>query len=248
MPPPTKRQKRLIVLGPDKGNNEVPVSSGLDKNEVPNTILERPSLDDSTTSTLASRFHGRSKTDRNSQWSISTEAFPTLVNTTQQHRPSKLSAPPQSQASRAISSFFGPASQTQPPSHSKLSKAVSPEPKYETEDLIEDDSPVEDGERLPRTQSKILDGQRGPCKEKAGSFGSGRFKLAGNAIELDANSPITRQNVHATPWADRFGPSDLKELMVHKKKVTDVQTWLESVLQGRNRKVCLRATASCPIG
>lgn len=248
MPPPTKRQKRLVVLGPDNGNNEVPVSSELDIDEVPNTILGRPTLDDSTKSTPAGRVHGRSKTDRNSQSSISTKTFPTLADTTTQHRPSKLSAPPRSQASRAISSFFGPSSQTQPLSHPKLSEAVSPEPKYETEDLIEDDSPVEDGERLPRTQSKMLDGQRRPWKNQDESLGRGRYKLAGNAIEQDANCPIPRQNLHATPWADRFGPSDLKELMVHKKKVTDVQTWLESVLRGRNRKVCLRATASCPIG
>lgn len=40
------------------------------------------------------------------------------------------------------------------------------------------------------------------------------------------------------PWAERFAPTSLGELAVHKKKVTDVQNWLSAVLQGRDRRVC----------
>jgi cell cycle checkpoint protein len=39
-------------------------------------------------------------------------------------------------------------------------------------------------------------------------------------------------------WADRFAPTSLAELAVHKRKVADVQNWLASVLQGRDRRVC----------
>ena len=34
------------------------------------------------------------------------------------------------------------------------------------------------------------------------------------------------------PWSDRYGPLNLDELAVHKKKVTDVQKWLQDVLSG----------------
>ena len=34
------------------------------------------------------------------------------------------------------------------------------------------------------------------------------------------------------PWSDRYGPSDIEELAVHKKKVADVQKWLADVLSG----------------
>ena len=38
------------------------------------------------------------------------------------------------------------------------------------------------------------------------------------------------------PWAERFGPINLEELAVHKRKVGDVRTWLENVMTGRMRQ------------
>ncbi|UNI14953.1 RFC checkpoint protein Rad17 [Purpureocillium takamizusanense] len=38
------------------------------------------------------------------------------------------------------------------------------------------------------------------------------------------------------PWSERFGPRNLDELAVHKKKVADVRRWLEDVMSGRLRQ------------
>lgn len=38
------------------------------------------------------------------------------------------------------------------------------------------------------------------------------------------------------PWSERFGPTHLDELVVHKKKVADVRRWLQDVLSGRMRQ------------
>ncbi|KAI0125808.1 Rad17 cell cycle checkpoint protein-domain-containing protein [Xylariales sp. AK1849] len=38
------------------------------------------------------------------------------------------------------------------------------------------------------------------------------------------------------PWSERFGPLNLEELVVHKKKVADVRRWLEDVMAGRLRQ------------
>lgn len=38
------------------------------------------------------------------------------------------------------------------------------------------------------------------------------------------------------PWSERFGPRNLDELAVHKKKVSDVRRWLEEVINGRMRQ------------
>ncbi|EJT82029.1 hypothetical protein GGTG_02003 [Gaeumannomyces tritici R3-111a-1] len=38
------------------------------------------------------------------------------------------------------------------------------------------------------------------------------------------------------PWSERFGPANLEELAVHKKKVADVRRWLENVMDGRMRQ------------
>ncbi|CAK7222739.1 RFC checkpoint protein Rad17 [Sporothrix eucalyptigena] len=38
------------------------------------------------------------------------------------------------------------------------------------------------------------------------------------------------------PWSERFAPTNLEELAVHKKKVADVRRWLEDVMLGRLRQ------------
>ncbi|KAJ5489561.1 hypothetical protein N7539_004451 [Penicillium diatomitis] len=41
--------------------------------------------------------------------------------------------------------------------------------------------------------------------------------------------------VDTRPWAQRFAPSGLDEIAVHKRKVSDVQRWLEDVFAGRRK-------------
>lgn len=43
-------------------------------------------------------------------------------------------------------------------------------------------------------------------------------------------------NDDSRPWSERFGPRNLEELVVHKKKVSDVRRWLEDVTDGRMRQ------------
>ncbi|TWU74585.1 Cell cycle checkpoint protein rad17 [Metarhizium rileyi] len=49
----------------------------------------------------------------------------------------------------------------------------------------------------------------------------------GNPVGVDDDS---------RPWSERFGPRNLDELAVHKKKVADVRRWLEDVMSGRMRQ------------
>lgn len=50
------------------------------------------------------------------------------------------------------------------------------------------------------------------------------------------------------PWSERFGPMDLDELVVHKKKVADVRKWLDDVLSGRMRQRLLVLKGSAGTG
>lgn len=50
------------------------------------------------------------------------------------------------------------------------------------------------------------------------------------------------------PWSERFGPANLDELVVHKKKVTDVRRWLDDVLSGRMRQRLLVLKGSAGTG
>lgn len=50
------------------------------------------------------------------------------------------------------------------------------------------------------------------------------------------NTVVVKNEDDMRPWAERFAPVDLEELVVHKRKVADVQSWLEDVINGRMRQ------------
>ncbi|PSR88944.1 Rad17 cell cycle checkpoint protein-domain-containing protein, partial [Coniella lustricola] len=50
------------------------------------------------------------------------------------------------------------------------------------------------------------------------------------------------------PWSERYGPDNLDELVVHKRKVEDVRRWLEGVLSGRLRQCLLVLKGSAGTG
>lgn len=52
-----------------------------------------------------------------------------------------------------------------------------------------------------------------------------------------ATSTTNDMETSGRPWADQYPPLNLQELVVHKRKVTDVQNWLSSVFTGRNKQV-----------
>ncbi|KPI39451.1 Cell cycle checkpoint protein RAD17 [Cyphellophora attinorum] len=51
--------------------------------------------------------------------------------------------------------------------------------------------------------------------------------------------PAKEESESQPPWSERYGPTTLDELAVHKKKVTDVQQWFEAVVSGRSRQKLL---------
>ncbi|KAM3486654.1 hypothetical protein MY3957_009724 [Beauveria namnaoensis] len=48
--------------------------------------------------------------------------------------------------------------------------------------------------------------------------------------------PTNADDDDLRPWSERYGPRNLDELAVHKKKVADVRRWLEEVVSGRLRQ------------
>ncbi|OQV10893.1 hypothetical protein CLAIMM_14815 [Cladophialophora immunda] len=56
---------------------------------------------------------------------------------------------------------------------------------------------------------------------------------------INTGDPSQFDNNDHRPWADRYGPISLEELVVHKKKVADVQNWLQGKLDGHNSQKLL---------
>lgn len=171
--------------------------------------------------------------------------------------------------SKSLRSFFQPATEEQRWQRRNIggaSKSVKEEVDVIEDDMIEDDF-SDDGLSVmsqlaanasfnggggSRSTMTSTQGVVGREKEKFGLKGSAGRKLGNTDSKkrfILPTTPVreTRSSSKAQesapedlkPWAERFAPLGLDELAVHKRKVTDVQRWLEDVFLGRNRRVCI---------
>lgn len=114
-----------------------------------------------------------------------------------------------------------------------------------------------------RSTASSTQGRVGKETSKLGSKGSGarklgntdtkkRFILPTSPVRETRSSSKTQTQVSSgteelQPWSERFPPLGLDELAVHKRKVADVQRWLEDVFLGRNRRVCILRCSFLPL-
>ena len=239
MAPPVKRQKRLIVLSSDdEGSDSKPA----------------PKPDPTRFKTKATKSNSRGS-------SISTRSGP---NTIAREDTAKPRAAGKAQTSRPISLFFGAGTQAQQPKNQKPPEAVTPEAQ-DHEDLIVDDSPVENvidqGERS--TKTALDSSKKAPQRSYDNAATTNRPSIQGggqrfiipehsSSVGITSGTSVVAKAksnaIDLRPWAERYGPTNLEELMVHKKKVLDVRSWLENALRGHDCKVCFsRVICCCPI-
>jgi cell cycle checkpoint protein len=167
--------------------------------------------------------------------------------------------PSKEKESKSLHTFFGRATEEQRWARKDKTPPVVIED-GEVGDDIEDDSHDEIFAQLSDGQgdeNKLL-GQRTIAEPN-----SRHETLKGSAITFSSNRKFAKPSKSATkevnavfrhddellrrPWAERFTPTSLEELAVHKKKVADVQNWLTAVLQGRDRRVCDYRLRTCRV-
>lgn len=239
MAPPIKRQKRFIALGSDNEDSDAKPKS----KPVP----------------TASRAKPTKTNPRGTSGSCTTG--PLGPNTLPKDHGAKLTFAGNAQTSRPISFFFRAETQAQKLSNQKPPEAATPDPE-DHEDLIIDDSSIENVDNLGEPPTRVaLDGRKKrpapryndtAAKNKLSlQGGSQQFKMpedTSSAGTTPGTSGGAKGKSNATdmrPWAEKYGPITLEELMVHKKKVSDVRKWLEDALSGRDYRVCSsRATAA----
>jgi cell cycle checkpoint protein len=111
----------------------------------------------------------------------------------------------------------------------------SKEPKADEDDLISDDEFMES-----KARPASMVGQVARKRARGADILKNAEQSMPSATQKFVMAPPqTRRNnsEHDTrPWAERFAPVDLNELAVHKKKVADVRSWLESVMSGKMRQ------------
>lgn len=185
----------------------------------------------------------------------STKASPTSSlkkSTSRRRRPQKIDN------TRSLCDFFNSTDHARPyrdePQHERVTPEAEEEEKEEEEeeDLIEDDSYDEGFRKLPTRQTaarSVLDRRKrhfAPTHSQATSTSLGKISSASQKFKMphkdflrqpSNNSLAASSRLDLRPWTERHRPRGLDELMVHKKKVADVQNWLEKFRQGQDQKV-----------
>lgn len=122
----------------------------------------------------------------------------------------------------------------------------------ERDDIIEDDSQDDGYSKLSSSQhamASVLDPKdrhRGSPQNRAVSSRVDKLPRANQKFmtqKRDSENASSREAACASsyidprPWVEIYGPVDVEELAVHRKKVADIRVWLENVWSGRDYKV-----------
>lgn len=152
-------------------------------------------------------------------------------------------------AGKPIYSFFNNTTQKQQVAQPKPAPR-KPSVAADDAELIQDDTDDEYGNGIGSTTVLAKDSttaltMRKRKLQRAQSFGnesqpslagSQKFRKAAGGERVPSFGVL---NNDKRPWTEQFAPIDLTELAVHKRKVSDVRTWLEMTFSGRRQKVLI---------
>ena len=246
--PPRKRQRQLVVLSSSDTEENITNEAAKSPEKIHKPLTSRPR----TIGALRSRQNATQASARNSPASS-----PKKSSKTAQTAKTKSSE----QRSGSLYSFFNARTESQKALQSKESsqtKLQHLKAAIEVEDIIEDESTGDEQsissqtQRLPpsdpaplRKLSSHSTQTLKPSKQSApltasNSFLSQSQRFNRPSPRSDASSQrATKSSKDERPWAERYGPSNLEELAVHKKKVADVRGWIQSAFEKTHRHVSL---------
>lgn len=182
--------------------------------------------------------------------------------------PTKTGSSPKAAKSQSLHSFFQPATEGQRWSSQKFeTKRSLPTVTDNTldADIIEDDYDSYDeiftqhlaGEKSePAVGTKVTSvpsrprrpASRQPATSRPKKQRAKRFLMPAGPDRRSSPQPPTKnqpQGADCRPWAQRFAPLNLDENAVHKRKVSDVQRWLEDAFAERRREVSANNLETC---
>ena len=256
---PSKRQKRLIVLSSDDETQTVTQDqASLKAEQIRKKGLKDELANDNVTYSQAlprrSRPNTRSATLR-PRSSASADNSPPL--SPKKPKPGRLREA-KHENTRSLRTYFNPKECTTQSNINSQHLSSVIEADGEVEDIIDDDSSdaeawkclsSQDTTRfvLDRRKQHLLPTRR--CESITTSAelpsASQRFIFTETPLNDEARKCVDNKldQTDLRPWAEKYAPTVLEELMVHKKKVGDVQKWMENFWQNRGSKVWLCKTA-----
>lgn len=259
---PAKRQRRsTVVLSDDDEEWELPSSTKASpsstrvQREI--TLDGRTSLDVSPVKSVKGK--GPSSRRTASKPSPATSPVKTKKNSKAPKEPAK---------SKSLHTFFAKATEEQRwRKRSETPDVIADVGNGEVGDAIEDDDLSDDtlqelGLRTDNAAASVAAARKPPlpalAKRKngvtAGPLPSSQRFVKGSAtrdfIKIKVEDQGQEEAVVEShrPWGDRYGPTSLEELVVHKKKVADVQGWLHGKVAGSHSQVSVLSFASLSCG
>lgn len=119
---------------------------------------------------------------------------------------------------------------------SKAPPASSDKRAVPLDDIISDPISEDEISEIKASSSSLV-GQHARKKQKVFGLGASLDTPTSSQRFLKPPRPTNADDDDDTrPWSERFGPRNLDELAVHKKKVSDVRRWLDEVISGRMRQ------------
>lgn len=249
-PPPTKKQKRLNVLSSNDSSEAEPhlhVSQVLSDSSGRGAsgTVQKASY---STKTLPTRSRDATKpVIQKSQSTVSASSVRSTLDQSPQKPKKKPQVIQDDHKQGSLHTFFNAVTQSQ-----RLGgtlKDVTPKHTFEEEDFIQDELLEEDLHTLPQERyspKHAIDGRKrtrtlpssheAPVCTELQPNASQRFNKTLRKQE-HTQYTATVEQADLRPWAERYAPTCLDELAVHKKKVVDVGSCLEEAFLGRNRKV-----------
>ncbi|GAP86316.1 putative Rad17 cell cycle checkpoint protein [Rosellinia necatrix] len=243
MAPPAKRRKRNIVRTSDDEEDPKPVA-----NTLTSYLLSSPDAKTSKGST--SDVAQPSPTRKPSRLAVnqpsnSSKPLRSLSPNDFSARNGGKSASSSPEKSRARPSAKGKGGQTGKTADlvtlfsKQAERAATRPPPLVLDDIISD--PISDdeevGEHRAATASHVGLAARKRFKDQHVNGGTAPIAASSQKfLRPSAPPPDPSIDIEQRPWSERFGPANLGELAVHKKKVSDVRRWLEDVMAGRMRQ------------
>lgn len=253
---PSKRQKRPMVISSDDEDSEVrqqpSKTHGKSQDLKFKSTKERG---DSNRAIPQIRCTKSRSTTLKSSLPLSTQTSRQPSPTHSAKKPVRRTRAQNVENSDALFKIFSGASNTQRSRHGSQCSADLSAGNIEEEDFIEDDSIDEEFGKLLASQlttRSVLDRRKlnsapsqslaAPVHQESAPCGSQKFIIQGKPLIQKTSEGKTPEgplddDINLRPWAERYGPITLEEVMVHKKKVADVRTWLENCIQNRGHKV-----------
>lgn len=253
---PSKRQKRPMVISSDDEDSEVrqqPSKTYGKSQEL--KVKSTRERSDSNRAIPQIRYAKTESATLKSSLPLSTQTSrqPSPIHSAKKpvrKRTRSQNAAQNAEKPDALYKIFSGASNTQRSRHRSQCSADLSAGNIEEEDFIEDDSIDEEFGKLLASQlttRSVLDRRKlnsappqslaAPVHQESAPCGSQKYIIQGNPLKRKTSEGPLDDDIDLRPWAERYGPITLEEVMVHKKKVADVRTWLENCIQNRGHKV-----------